>query len=771
MGMRSRRRKFRANAKINAGPRAFYSRTLIASTAFAAAGTFAAAGPIAAAESVEAAPVATETLEEIIVSAQKYRATDQTSATGLQLDLIDTPQSISVLTPVMLQVAGAPSIYQATDLVPGLRRSGTGFGLDRFVMRGNLLTTNRINGTSFQAWHSLEGYAINRFEIVRGPATALYGVTGSFGGEINQILKSPGKSFGAEIGYRGGDFDLHEFQLDVTGPIPSTGDKLSGRLVALGRDSGVYVNKDIVDDHDKKYMVMGSLQYDFTDTTSSHLWIYYDSAKADPMDGGALQLLPNGTLTFPNVPPDDWYWGDPRYNRNTISNMFVVADVEHELANSWRFKAQATLTKTINNMSEYYVYGPAGGYALADHDVYLYTYDQYQTHEDATFDMSLGGKFNVGGREQQFFAAFEGQGDVRPTTNTLYHSLFLGTINIDRGYRGVFSDGSPVPLIDKSTLTVNRLIDSGFRDYRESVQFLIDPIDRLKVLVGVLAQQTKQTSTVTKTAPVNSETSFTKVVKRLGIVYDLMGKHGAMDATKAYFNYSEGFNPNIGVKDGDGNPLNTPQEMTAYEVGIKSEFLNGAAGSSLALYDSTIDNIPVQNNYLGGFGSAGSVLEGRRKVKGVEFEFVGEIVRGWNVALNYAFTNSEISDPNYTFTIPVKSTPKNAAALYTSYEFVAGPLRGLRFGGDVAYSSDYSFNPSLGNTKKWGNYFGGGGSRVDLNLAYRFETGPFEGLELYANAVNIFDKVTYLSKEDSPAFGITRDLPRQYTFTVRYVFK
>jgi len=271
MGMRSRRRKFRANAKINAGPRAFYSRTLIASTAFAAAGTFAAAGPIAAAESVEAAPVATETLEEIIVSAQKYRATDQTSATGLQLDLIDTPQSISVLTPVMLQVAGAPSIYQATDLVPGLRRSGTGFGLDRFVMRGNLLTTNRINGTSFQAWHSLEGYAINRFEIVRGPATALYGVTGSFGGEINQILKSPGKSFGAEIGYRGGDFDLHEFQLDITGPIPSTGDKLSGRLVALGRDSGVYVNKDIVDDHDKKYMVMGSLQYDFTDTTSSHL--------------------------------------------------------------------------------------------------------------------------------------------------------------------------------------------------------------------------------------------------------------------------------------------------------------------------------------------------------------------------------------------------------------------------------------------------------------------------------------------------------------------
>src|SRR5882724_6300247 len=54
-------------------------------------------------------------LGEVTITARHYRPDEQTTATGLSMQLIDTPQPISIITPEMLQVAGATSIYQATD--------------------------------------------------------------------------------------------------------------------------------------------------------------------------------------------------------------------------------------------------------------------------------------------------------------------------------------------------------------------------------------------------------------------------------------------------------------------------------------------------------------------------------------------------------------------------------------------------------------------------------------------------------------------------------
>jgi len=66
---------------------------------------------------------------------------------------------------------------------------------------------------------------------------------------------------------------------------------------------------------------------------------------------------------------------------------------------------------------------------------------------------------------------------------------------------------------------------------------------------------------------------------------------------------------------------------------------------------------------------------------------------------------------------------------------------------------------------------GGGGARLDLNFSYRFQQEALLGLEVYANALNVTNKYTFLTKEDHPGFGITRDEPKQFTFGVRYTFK
>jgi len=715
-------------------------------------------------------------LEEVIVRgvADPYRPEEQTSATGLQMKLIDTPQSVSVLTTEMMKVAGANSIYEATDMVPGMQAAGTGYGLDRFILRGNRVETHRINGTRFGVGKSLEGFAMDRFEVVRGPATVLYGVTGSFGGEINQLLKRPDEDFRAEFGFEGGDFDLSQYEADVTGSIPGTDGAISGRLLGLYREWDLPV--DVASYDNRKHMVMGSLKFQLAENTTSTVWLYQSSLHEDSWDGGFLQQPSPGVLVLPNVSDKRWYYSDTRYDRNEPQQLFAIADLQHRFSNDYQFKAQTTLNRVKNRIAQYFPFGPAGAYDLGDDEVYFYAYDQASEARELTFDASLNGKFQLLGREQQFAAAFEYAGTLDPTLNTLWNSTLLGVLNLHQGGQGVLADGTPVPLLDGSQLTIRNYNKQDYDDYRFSLQMLLTPIDRLHVLVGGLLQRSEIKSTAIIQGsevienPQSDKFSYTEPVFRAGLTWDWLHDAGPIDDLKPYFSYSEGFNPNIGVFDGDGNALTDPQEMRQYEVGIKADFLGGAIGSSLALYDSELTNVPVNVNFLGEFGSAGSALEGKRKIRGLEFELVGELLPGWNMACNYAYTDSEISDPNFDFTIPSKTVPRHAGAVFTSYEFIAGPLRGLRVGGAIVAKDKYTFIESLTNVERFGQYTGDGYTRVDLSASYSPKTGPLEGWEIYANARNVTDADIYTAKEDHPGFAVTREDYQQFTAGLRYSF-
>ncbi len=743
-------------------------QALLATTAVASAGAFA--------QEAQQPPASDDSIQEVVVRgiARKYRAEEQTSATGLEMKLIDTPQAISVLTPEMLSIAGANSVYEATDLVPGLERGGGGYGLDRFVMRGNAVGTHRINGSRFAVGRSLEELAMERIEIVRGPATALYGVTGSFGGEINHVLKKPLPRFRSEVGARFGDFDLSEWQLDVTGPVALEG-RVSARFVGMYRDFGAPV--DVVNIKNHKSMMLGSMQFDFTDTTSAHLWVYYSKLDEDPYDGGALVRVAPGQLELPDVPVGDWYFNDPRYARNEVEQTFAIADLQHSFSNEWKFKTQAAVSRNERVIGEYFVFGPAGAYALGTDEVYYYSYDQIDDNEDLVWDASLGGKFSALGREHQFFTAIEYSTDLKPNDGTLMNSNFLGNIFLVDGGRGVFTDGSPIPLVDRSTLTPRRRNQQGFEDVRGSFQLLLNPIERLDVLGGILWQNTKINSkslisnSVVLADPVIDKDEYTESVMRFGATWDLTADDGPIvDDARIYFSYSEGFNPNLNIVDKDGNPLTTPQEMTQYEVGLKGEFLDGAVGASIALYDSELLNVPVSLNFLGEFGNAGVALEGKRDIQGVEIEAVGEVLPGLNLAFNYAYTDAVISDPNYDFTTPVKTLPKHEGALFSSYEFLEGPLQGFRFGGAVIVKGNYSFVESLANVERFGSLIDGAHTRVDLNFSYAPRSGSLQGLEFYGNARNITDEKIFVAKEDHPGFAITREDARSFSVGLRYLF-
>ncbi|MDZ4729344.1 MAG: TonB-dependent receptor [Xanthomonadales bacterium] len=726
-------------------------------------------------------------LEEVLVTAKarKYRPDDQSSATGLNMKLIDTPQAISILTTEMLEVAGSRSIYDAVTLMPGVVDSGRGYGRDRVLIRGNTSANHRVNGTAMRTFRSVESYMVERIEVVRGPATALYGVSSNFGGEINQLLKAPQEEFAATFGIEVGDFDMKRYTADVTGAFPSTDGRLKGRVVGVFENSGSWV--DVQPRRDNDYgTVMAALSYDFSDNTQVKLTGYKSKVSEDPFEGGFIRMLPDPGCTSRDcrkpaliyeVPPERWYFSDPRHSMLDTDYKFFIGELNHQLSNDWDFKSRLSYSKYDQQISYFYPFGPAGAYALGDDEVYQYTYDEDAAGSELSFNMSLTGDFELFNKPWEFHAAFEYNDSLDPTELKRLRSIYIGKINIYQGGLGVLSNGTPWALPDRSTLPVTRLIHSIATTYTGSVQVVAHPTEHLQILLGVLTQKEDSLGTVRRfgnnplPAPIVTPYSFTKTVPRLGITYDVIRNPGVLTDGKLYFSYSNGFRSNGALFDNSGNLISKPQEMEQWEVGFKFEMLDGQMGGSIAWFDSDIQNVPVSSSYLGGFATSGSTLEGLQATKGLETEVVGQILPGWNVSANYTYMDSEISDPNFAFTAQIQGVPEHSAAFTTSYQFLEGPATGLILGTNISYVGDREFVNGLNRQPRFGSLVTDAFARMDLYASYDGFKGVLEGFQLYSNIENIFDEDYFHTPIAAhPGFNINRGTPRRFTVGLRYTF-
>ncbi|MEH2182609.1 TonB-dependent siderophore receptor [Nostoc sp.] len=641
---------------------------------------------------------------ELVVTGEQdgYRVPNASAGTRTDTPLRDIPQSIQVIPQEVLRDQQVTSTSEALKNITGLTISGAGGAntgtVDvQFKTRG--FDGNAIrNGlpTGFAA-NSLEVSNIERIELLKGPASVLFG-QGSPGGTLNIITKQPLRDPFYAIEATLGNNDLYRGAVDLSGP-------LNNSKTVLYRLNTSYLNREATTDffNNRVFFIAPVLRWDISEKTNLTLEADYTDQKNEnglrglPAEGTVLPN-PNGKI------PLNRYIGEPDYNQGGKTGR-IGYKLEHQFSDNWSFRNAFNATFFRFDFDKLgFPVGLEDDKRTLDR-VGVTDYKEYYNAYNLTAD--LIGKFSTGSiRHQLLFGV-----DLSRTDTIESTGVYTTALSIDL-FNPVY--GQPFGAV------TDQFKSSGSTDTLGIyVQDQVNLTNNLKLLLGGRFDTSSSTSRdeLANTESSDSSDAFTP---RFGIVYQ------PIEPISLYASYSRSFTPNSGT-DFFGN-LFQPERGTQYEVGIKAD-ISSKLSATLAFYDLSKSNILTEDPDHLNF----QIQIGEQRSRGIELTLAGEILPGWKFYGGYAYTDAQITDDNsYPVGNRLNNTPENAFNLWTTYEIQKGSLQGLGFGVGFFFVGDRQGD--LENTFKLPSYFTTdaaifykrGQLRTQLNFKNLFDVDYFD---------------------------------------------
>ena len=161
----------------------------------------------------------------------------------------ENPLKIEVINSKELNNSGTPNFIEAISRVPGIDMISKGPGVAKPVIRGlsmtNILLLNngvRMENFQFSVNHPfiVDEFGLDRIEIIKGPASLLYG-SDAIGGVINLIKEKP-----APVGKTIGDYNI-KYYSNTKGIVSNLGIKGSTENFSWGIRAGIKNHEDYKD--------------------------------------------------------------------------------------------------------------------------------------------------------------------------------------------------------------------------------------------------------------------------------------------------------------------------------------------------------------------------------------------------------------------------------------------------------------------------------------------------------------------------------------------
>lgn len=650
-------------------------------------------------------------------------------ATGLPLEIRESPQTISIIDQEEMKDYGVTGSNEALKLGTGINVEQYETNRAVFIARGFEIQLTQVDGLGMtNDWGTVVGqqdtFIFDKIELIRGANGLLTGV-GNASGTINYVRKRPLNRDAGEVSLATGSYGLVRGALDYNKVLSQDG-TWAGRLVVAHEDRDSHL-RDLNDQRTTLYGVVdgqigtnGILTLGFT---------HQDAKQRSPMWGSLTLNYLDGTQADFDVSSStsqDWtYW-------NTQSNSAFIEYV-HFLGPEWEVKLTYGGRRAEEDVRLIYAYAPLGGLNPDNTGLVGWPYRGFVTTENDLLDANISGEFLAFGREHSLIAGIshsrqKTSTDVYNYDTAAYQFLPLPAFP----YSGrVYPEPEWFPRTPTSS-GEQKLT----RFYAASRLTLTDAL-RAIVGVNVIKLEREGSSrygaTVTSTEYPDTE----KTSPYLGFTYDVT------DNIVGYVSYSDIYQ-NQDQTDIDGNYL-APMKGVNYEMGVKADWLDEKLLTTFAVFTAQQRGLAT----YAGINSANEYYYVPKDVKsrGFEMEATGMISR--DARLTVGLTRLELTGPDGN----------------DIYEWV--PRTTVNFRLDTRIASVPRLRVGMGGRWQSDVRKSGGASQDAYLLANAFATYQLTSeATLRVNVNNVFDK-KYV---EGLAYGALYGAPRNATVTLEYAF-
>ncbi len=642
-----------------------------------------------------------------------YRVPDSTLGSRTNTSLLNIPQSVQVIPRQVIEEQGVNTVNEALRNAAGVSTGRVATDNQSLVpvIRGfetqNVLRNGLRDETfGFGAGTSLSN--VERVEILRGPASVLYG-QGNLGGTLNLVTEQPLDQSRYEVAFTLGQFDRQVIALDLTGPLNQRG--------LAYRFNAAYENSDTFRDFEELETIFVSPVFRVIDTETTSLTLdleYYQgrswgNAPELPAAGTVLDN-PNGTVgRTVNL-------GEPSLSRTESQVTRLGYQFEHQFHDNLVLRHELLAAFRDTPDSRFVIPTRLG---LDQRTLVRLFAENPGRQQNLVLNTSLNSTFRTGSINHELLVGVE---LTRESLDDTINFRFLNPIQI-------FD-----PVYSPESLSRDRLRFTETETQTNAVGlYLQNQVSLFENVILVLGGRLDLVNQSYEDA-LNPSDSFDRQENvfspRIGLVYQ------PSDTLSFYASYIRSFEPVIG-RERSLDPVTNqtrignlfePERGTQYEIGVKADLLDGRLLTTLALYQLERTNVVTQ----GPDSPLSSVQVGEQRSRGVELNVVGEILPGWNIIAGYAYTDAEItSDNQFEEGNRLPNAPKHAASLWSTYEIQRGNLRGLGFGLGLFFQGERSGD--LNNTFDLPGYL-----RVDAALFYRRRN-----FQIGLNVQNLFDTEYY----------------------------
>ena len=581
-----------------------------------------------------------------------YVAKRSVSATKTDTPIIETPQSISVITADRIRDQGSLTIQDSLRYVSGMR--GEAYGFDS---RGDFSLVRGVSPTIFldglqQSVGSYtntrtDPFTLERIEVIKGPSSMLYGQS-SVGGLLNLVSKRPQAERRNELQLQYGSFDRKQIAFDSTGPLDDDGTLLY-RVVAIGRDSQTQV------DHtkDNRLVFMPSLTWR---PNEQFEWTLMANVQKD--DGGTTSgFLPHrGTvLSAPyGEIGSERFVSEPGFDEYDTEQKALTSQMSWRLDGTWTLRQNLRWQKSKVSYQTMYGWPPVLG---AD-------------------DRTVNRVWSVSKPEVTIWTA-DHQAESRFDTGPLQHTALVGV-----DYRHAVTDSRSA----RGVATPLDLYDPVYGTFDPSGITLSDVPQQRAVQKGLYVQDQVRLDRWLMTLGLRKDWAETRVedgnrqkddavTGRVGLTY--LFDNGVAP----YISYSESFTPIIGLNTITQQSYK-PLEGEQWELGIKYQPVGSNTLLTAAVFDLREKNrqMPDPANPLS------TIQAGEARVKGLELEGLVEVDPNWDLIATYSYLDSEVAKgPPAQQGKRIASVPEHMASLWSQHRFSVAGISGFSAGAGVRY--------------------------------------------------------------------------------------